>query len=78
MPKVIKVIQSEISRGEGIAGDPARLVVQYHTLKGGFLWEYDHWKEEQATMAELSTVTMIQRGGMPHGPKEGDKANAED
>lgn len=42
-PRVIQVIESEISRGEGIRSNPHRTVVQYHTLDGEWLAETDVW-----------------------------------
>lgn len=45
MPRVIQVIESEVSRGAGVEGDPVRKVIQYHTLDGEKLAEYDQWKE---------------------------------
>ncbi len=41
MPRVIEVIESEITRGEGIPGDPIRRVVQYHAKDGELLAEHD-------------------------------------
>lgn len=42
MPKVVQVIESETRRGLGNASDdPIRCVMQYHTLAGDLLAEYD-------------------------------------
>ena len=43
MPRVLKVIQSEIKRGAGVDLDPIRHVTQYHTEEGDFLAEKDDW-----------------------------------
>ena len=40
-PRVIQVIQSIHRRGQGIDGDPIRLVTMYHTFDGEFLAESD-------------------------------------
>lgn len=41
MPKVIQVIESNITRGAGTDSDRTRTVVQYHTLDGKILAEFD-------------------------------------
>lgn len=42
MPKVIQVIESEITRGSGDSEhDPIHIVKQYHTPDGEFLAEHD-------------------------------------
>ena len=41
MAKVIQVIETEITRGKGIEGDPIRGVTQYWSLDGDLLAEHD-------------------------------------
>ena len=40
MPKVIQVIESHVTAGNGV-DDPYRAVMQYHTLEGDLLAEHD-------------------------------------
>lgn len=40
-PRVIRVIETAISRGTGVKPDPFRTVIQYHTFNGSFLAEND-------------------------------------
>ena len=47
VPKVIRVIESETTRGEGVEEDPMRIVKQYFTLDGKFLAEFDHYEEDK-------------------------------
>ena len=47
MPRVMQVIESDIPRGKGEPGDPVRRVIQYHTLDGELLAEYDQWAEHE-------------------------------
>jgi len=41
MPRVMKVIQSEIVRGDGTPTNISRMVTQYFTLNGKLLAEHD-------------------------------------
>ena len=41
MPKIIQVIESVIVRGSGMDENPYRQVIQYHTLEGKLLAEFD-------------------------------------
>lgn len=41
MPRVIKVIITQIKRGAGTPDDPVRSVLQIHSLDGKFLAEED-------------------------------------
>ena len=50
--RVIEVIETEITRGKGVAGDPIRGVKQYHTLDGKLLAEHDEWLVTQTPSAE--------------------------
>lgn len=43
MPRVRKVIESEILRGSGTENDPSRRVYQLHALNGELLAEKDEW-----------------------------------
>lgn len=46
MPRLIQVIESQVTRGEGKdKSDPCRAVTQYHTVEGDFLAERDTWLE---------------------------------
>jgi hypothetical protein len=46
-PRVIPVIQSKANRGSGKQpSDPVRNVMQYHTLDGVLLAEFDEWAEQ--------------------------------
>lgn len=46
MPRLIQVIESEVSRGGGTGkDDPCRAVMQYYTVDGEFLAERDTWLE---------------------------------
>lgn len=47
MPRVIQVIESEEIRGSGKFRDPCRRVMQYYTLDGVLLAEYDPCKESE-------------------------------
>ncbi len=48
MPKTMQVIESFEQRGQGIEGDPIRMVRQYHDFDGGFLAEeFDEWKKRK-------------------------------
>jgi hypothetical protein len=48
--KVIQVIVTEVHRGDGVPGNPSRLITQYWTLDGELLAERDLWVEEQAML----------------------------
>jgi hypothetical protein len=41
--KVIQVIEVFTTRGEGVSGDPVRVVRQYYSLEGELLAERDEW-----------------------------------
>ena len=44
MPRLIQVIESYETRGEGKEGDPVRQLRQYHDVNGKFLAEeHDPW-----------------------------------
>jgi len=45
MPRVRKVIESEILRGSGTERDPSRRVYRLHTLNGKLLAEKDEWQD---------------------------------
>lgn len=45
MAKIVKLIETEITKGKGTKEDPYRLVVQYWTRKGNLLFEIDTWGE---------------------------------
>lgn len=45
--EIIKLIKTTLShRGEGIEGDPYRVVIQYWTMDGELFVEYDAFKDE--------------------------------
>ena len=47
-PRVLRVIEASVIRGEGVEGNPVREVTQYWTLDGkGLLAERDPWLESQ-------------------------------
>ena len=48
MPRVIQVIQSDESRGEGTDEDICRTVIQYHDFEGNFLAEFDTYYGAQS------------------------------
>jgi hypothetical protein len=56
MPKVIRVIESEVIRGKGVPGDVCRTVMQYHSTSGILLAEKDACihQECDAEMSRLS------------------------
>lgn len=58
MPKVIKVIESQITKGEGTAEDCYRLVIQYHDLKGKFLAEFDAWAPTKSSFDLLKIIDL--------------------
>lgn len=45
--KLIQVIEVETHRGQGVVGDPSRIVVQYYSPDGTLLAERDAWRDEQ-------------------------------
>lgn len=56
MPRVVKVIENETSRGRGIADDPTRIVTEYWTVDGNKLLAIsDTWFENQ--VPQLETLT---------------------
>lgn len=59
MPRVIQVIESDVSRGEGKEGDPCRNVVQYHTLDGTLLAERDTWDGQLAERVKRGVLVMV-------------------
>jgi hypothetical protein len=46
IPKVIQVIETEVTRGKGVVDDPFRGVRQYFTFEGVLLAEYDPCKSD--------------------------------
>lgn len=49
MAKVIQVIETEITRGKGVEGDPLRGVTQYWSLEGDLLAEADPMVTDRPT-----------------------------
>ena len=45
--RVIEVIEITVAEGEGIEGDPVRLVRYYFSLDGELLARRDRWEEER-------------------------------
>ena len=45
MARIVKLIQTEITKGNGTSTDPYRRVVQYWTKEGELLWEDDSEKK---------------------------------
>ena len=43
--EIIQLIKTTLARtGEGVDGDPIRIITQYWTMKGELLFEFDTWK----------------------------------
>lgn len=45
--EIVKFIKTELlRRGEGIEGDPIRIIIQYWDFNGNLFAEIDTWKKE--------------------------------
>ncbi|MGE0132080.1 MAG: hypothetical protein AB7U82_28695 [Blastocatellales bacterium] len=55
MAKLINIglIYTEITRGEGVEGDPVRAVQQWFTPNGILALEYDGWKDQTTMIANM-------------------------
>lgn len=58
--KLIKVIVTELTkRGEGVEGDPVRIVTEYWSTEGELLAERDEWMEERVKgLHDVQTKTL--------------------
>ena len=52
LAKVIQVVEVHVVEGKGIKGDPTRLVVQYWSMDGKKLAEYDEWAQNNLELCE--------------------------
>lgn len=59
MSKLVALIQTEERRGEGVVGDPIRMVTSYWTPEGEKVFEMDEWhpwrKERDALQKRLQS-----------------------
>ena len=63
VPKVISVIVSEVTRGDGTPIDHRRNIKQIHTTEGDLLMEHDEWQDNDR-LARASNVYAILRDGL--------------
>lgn len=61
MAKVIQVIETEEKRGEGIADDPIRCVMQYWSLDGELLAENDPLKAGRPSPTILRGADLLRK-----------------
>lgn len=59
MAKVIQVIETDVTRGKGVEGDPIRGVTQYWSLDGDLLAESDPVVTDRPTPANLRGAELL-------------------
>jgi hypothetical protein len=61
MPRIVRLIENDTTRGDGSAGDPCRMVRQLFTLDGLLIAEYDSWKDYSHYRPDLINVAQSEK-----------------